>query len=401
ATQELVGADNDFSARERAPYYLANASILHTLGIAESVDSLRVLLQTPDGVKRELTLPRIAGEIVNWWYFRQERGPRPQDCATLLSRFDADKPFHIDYRDRAYWFEVLPEQNTVYMQLSAVQDLGEETFAGFTRRLFDYIDNHAVGKLVIDIRYNGGGDGSMLWPFVYEIIKRDRINQRGRLFVITGPKTFSAATMAACHLANHTNALLVGEPVGAGMNHHGDAVGFTLPNSGYTLNVSTLYWQFGYPTDRRAYIPPDYPAVMTAAAYFAGRDPALEAILNGDATSVKDIALRDGVDAALAWYERAKAKFTDIDWWVPFTEREANSLGYELLELGNTADAVTIFTLNADAFPQSWNVWDSLGEAHLAAGHRADALRCYRKSLELNPGNGHAQMVVRNLESGR
>ena len=52
------------------------------------------------------------------------------------------------------------------------------------------------------------------------------------------------------------------------------------------------------------------------------------------------------------------------------------------------ARAVAIFELNAEAFPGSWNVWDSLGEALASAGRRDEAIRCYERALELDPGAG-------------
>lgn len=396
--QEIVAADNAYSRRERAHYHFANASMLKALGISDSADSLTVVLEAPDGNERTLELGKIKGNLHGSWYFRQDRGPQPDACASVLTVLADDKPFHLDYRDKAYWFEYLTEHKAVYMQFSAVQDLGDESFADFWHRMFAYIDEHSVEKLIIDIRYNGGGNGDMLWPFIYEIIKRDSINTRGNLFVIIGPKTFSAATMAACRLKNHTNAMLVGEPIGSGMNHYGDAGGFELPNSGLRFRVSTLYWQEGHPADRRDILPPDYPGVMTAKAYFSGSDPSLEAILNGEVRLLEDIVMGEGLDAGIAWYEAKKKEFAGVDWWIPFTERGANNFGYRLLGNGDMQGAIKVFALNAETFPDSWNVWDSLGEAHMKAGNREEAIRCYRKSLEINPGNENGRDILMRLE---
>ena len=68
-------------------------------------------------------------------------------------------------------------------------------------------------------------------------------------------------------------------------------------------------------------------------------------------------------------------------------EQEINALGYELMQGKKLPEAIAVFTLNAEAFPASYNVYDSRGEAYMAAGDKAAAIRDYKKSVELNPGN--------------
>lgn len=70
-------------------------------------------------------------------------------------------------------------------------------------------------------------------------------------------------------------------------------------------------------------------------------------------------------------------------------ENGLNRLGYEILETDPRA-AITLFELNVETHPESWNVYDSLGEAYMAAGDREAAIQNYRRSLELNPENQNA-----------
>jgi tetratricopeptide (TPR) repeat protein len=74
---------------------------------------------------------------------------------------------------------------------------------------------------------------------------------------------------------------------------------------------------------------------------------------------------------------------------------DINELGYYYLRNGNAALAIAVFTFNTKAFPESYNAWDSLGEAHMEAGNREEAIRYCEKSLRLNPGNTSA---VKKLE---
>ena len=65
--------------------------------------------------------------------------------------------------------------------------------------------------------------------------------------------------------------------------------------------------------------------------------------------------------------------------------------------MGNTAGAVEIFKLNVEQFPKEWNVYDSLGEAYLKIGNKAEAIKNYKKSIELNPNNDNGIGVLKSL----
>lgn len=69
-------------------------------------------------------------------------------------------------------------------------------------------------------------------------------------------------------------------------------------------------------------------------------------------------------------------------------ETAFNALGYRFFQQpGKLTEAIAVFEMNSDAFPGSWNAWDSLGEALLAQGEFDRAEACYSRSLELNPGS--------------
>lgn len=68
-------------------------------------------------------------------------------------------------------------------------------------------------------------------------------------------------------------------------------------------------------------------------------------------------------------------------------ESELITLGYALIRERKLAEAKTVFTMATEAFPSSWNAWDSLGEACAMAGDYEVAKAHYAKSVELNPRN--------------
>ena len=65
------------------------------------------------------------------------------------------------------------------------------------------------------------------------------------------------------------------------------------------------------------------------------------------------------------------------------TEGELNQFGYTQLQAGKLDDAIATFRENVKRHPDSWNTYDSLGEALAAKGSRQDAIESYRKALSM------------------
>ena len=61
--------------------------------------------------------------------------------------------------------------------------------------------------------------------------------------------------------------------------------------------------------------------------------------------------------------------------------------------------AVRVFELNAESYPASFNVWDSLAESYMKTGRKKEAIQNYRKSLEINPGNQNALDMIASIEA--
>jgi hypothetical protein len=178
-----------------------------------------------------------------------------------------------------YWFEHLPERKAVYFQYNAVLDDPKESIARFCERLFRFVDEKEVERLVIDMRFNDGGNNFLNQPLVHGLIRCDRINRKGRLFLLVGRNTFSAAMNGATDIERHTEAIFIGEPTGSSPNFVGESVIVILPYSKIWVSISDLYWQRSVAMDSRPWIAPRLHLPPTFADYRAGRDPALEAAL--------------------------------------------------------------------------------------------------------------------------
>lgn len=105
-------------------------------------------------------------------------------------------------------------------------------------------------------------------------------------------------------------------------------------------------------------------------------------------TRALETAVRRGeIEAVAAAYRREPGAF-HVD------ENAMNGYGYRLLRSDRIDEAVTVFALNAAAFPESWNVHDSLAEAYWTQGDVKRAIAGYEKSLELEPGNDNGVRML-------
>lgn len=101
-----------------------------------------------------------------------------------------------------------------------------------------------------------------------------------------------------------------------------------------------------------------------------------------------------GVARVISLYRKLRGEQAES---YDFSSSELNSMGYQVMRLGDVAGAVEIFKLNVEEFPGEWNVYDSLAEAELKLGDKASAILHYRKSLELNPRNDNGRDMLRSL----
>jgi CubicO group peptidase (beta-lactamase class C family) len=114
------------------------------------------------------------------------------------------------------------------------------------------------------------------------------------------------------------------------------------------------------------------------------------------ADTLFDTVMEKDTQAAVKQYRELKATQKDA---FDFSEQQLNSLGYRLMQMKRVKDAIEIFKLNVEMFPQGFNPYDSLGEAYMENGDKSLAIQNYKKSLELNAKNTGAIDKLKKLES--
>jgi tetratricopeptide (TPR) repeat protein len=248
------------------------------------------------------------------------------------------------------------------------------------------------------MRNNGGGNNYLNRPLLLGILK-SRVDERGKLFTIIGRRTFSAAQSLINELDKYTNTLFVGEPTGENVNHFGDPAHIELPNSGIVIRASTLWWQVMDPRDLRQWTGPHIAAELTSTDYRTNTDPAMNAIMKYTpkkelAESMLEALMANNV--ALAKKQFWEFKNDPANEYAS-AETSVNGLGYRLMEMKRLDQAIEVLKLNVEAFPQSGNTYDSLGEAYMNAGNKELAIKNYEKAIELDPSNTNAITILKRL----
>jgi hypothetical protein len=398
AVRELIGRDNEMNARFFAPFLLVMPEILHAIGAIDGPENAPLLLEQNGA--RTVALLRPSGLAVmmpsdtdvSWAPEAGWVDMRGVDGLHTPPWLRGDPRDHLR-------FEYLPESRTAYVQFNKVADEPNETIAAFAGRLRAFVDSGAVDRVVLDLRLNRGGDGTLNRPLLLSLIRSPKLEGPGRLFVLIGRSTFSATQFLVHDLEEYTGAIFVGEPTAGKPNSYGDSRKITLPNSGITVRASIFYWQRTHPLDTRRWKGPDVAAELTSRDYRANVDPAMREVLAYTVEPSLAERMRDAfaagdsagaVELHLEYKADPRHAYAD-------TELELNALGYELLRQGRHGQAIVVLRLNAADHPGSSNAFDSLGEAFLEAGRREKAIESYERAVILDPANENALQALEKL----
>jgi hypothetical protein len=249
--------ENTWYTMNTLPAFLMIPDILLTLGIVSDYDhgSFTFLDSNDKQIKVDL-IPRPAPLNVAWIY-ASETQP--------LFRKNINDPF---------WFTYLEDINAVYVNFKKYDDLNRNA-----DKLFGFIEEKKPTRLIVDLRFNGGGDFKKGRRLLISRIKENKqLNQKGNLFVITGRRTFSAAMVNSIDFKKETNAIIIGEPPGEKPNSYSENDEMKLPNSELVISYSTRYYKF-LDEDVEAF-QPDIRIDPNWKDYKEGRDAVMDWIIS-------------------------------------------------------------------------------------------------------------------------
>jgi Tetratricopeptide repeat len=271
----LISRDNPAAPQVMGPMRMRNVPILAGLGLIPDPRQLTLTVRDIRGKTRTVILPADS-DVPS----RKLWDAYPKNWKRFVDTLPGPLPLYLKDPFKDYWFEYLPDSKTVYLQWNHVHSDPAEPIGSFFDRVSQFIQGHPVEKLVVDMRWNNGGDTSLV-PIVLSCLISDaRIDRSAKLFLITGHRTFSAAQNAVTMITRFTPAIVVGDTTGSSPNFVGEDAPLLLPYSKLMVSISDLYWESSWPTDYRVWISPLIYVPPTFAEYRRNRDGALAAILN-------------------------------------------------------------------------------------------------------------------------
>jgi hypothetical protein len=260
----LVPGDNDWSRRGLTPGYLVTAEVLHGLRIIPSTGPATFTLESRTGVRRDVTLRTVTTQrydsvLGEFWKPPVRPGMSPKRL-----------PASLRYADQVRYITTISRGRAVYF---AYNQTIQPTYE-LTERLKKLMRDRRVKRLIVDVRRNGGGNNTTYRTLI-EFLRSPSVNRRGRLVVLIGRLTFSAAQNFINELERTTSVIFVGEPSGGSPNHFSDGDPSELPTLRLRPRTSTGYIQDSRPDDTRVAIEPHVRVDVTSADFMARRDRVL------------------------------------------------------------------------------------------------------------------------------
>lgn len=236
------------------PMMIETPAIMHAAGLSKSPDMITFSLQKSNGDKAEAVFKASLDKEAAGFPFRQgwmtlqtEILPDENDewvrsldgqsknLATYLKATDA--PLFQPIAGNGHYVRT---QSGFGSDTQSTEELLEESLKG--------IDNASLDYLVVDNRWNAGGD--YLQSIEFAKLAPGKIKKGGRLYIVVGPQTFSAAVVSTAMLKYYggKKAMIVGTPMGDREQFWAErGMGFQLPNSEFYVNYATGYhdWEKG------------------------------------------------------------------------------------------------------------------------------------------------------------
>ncbi len=280
----IVANENAQYLRLASETMLLNRDVLQALGLVRD----GVLRLTVRGENGERFTARLSKTVSSEAY----SAPHKWLWANKSGRWPRYFNMHHEGASPNFWLEYLRDGQALYFRYASCteRELGSgdtsygRTYDEVAQEVLDFIATHPIDRVIIDLRGNGGGTMGIADELFRKLsratdVTGERIDQRGRLFVLIDGGTYSAAVRQAARLAERTNAILLGEPTAGPPNFFADPKPIVLPNSHITVTVSTVWSRNSQSRMRDDALIPDHIVGTTFEDFINGTDPVLEAAL--------------------------------------------------------------------------------------------------------------------------
>jgi hypothetical protein len=255
----VQGVENEWSLRAGYRWHLNVAELLYGAGVTADVTASEFTFTTPEGGKTTVTATALPMNE-----FAKKIGDRLVPGRGVFDERDFAQSDSL-------WLASDPQSKTAYIYFSAYP--GRDGMERFAIKTADYLAAEDTRNLIVDLRDNGGGDFFVGLMLAHALIGVDNLDWASGIYVLIGPKTYSAGMANAAQYRRVLNATLVGQPTGGNPVGYQEGGGFELPHSGRHVMYSKRFYRF---QDRPSGgVIPDHRVATDWASYRSGVDRVL------------------------------------------------------------------------------------------------------------------------------
>lgn len=237
--------------RLHAVLYIESPEILYGAGLGLHPQETTWTLRLSNGSEATRTLPGedCDGEpngLMTRWLSPQRTQGEPEAWRALVSA-DSDLPVPLREFSVPFRRTWTADGCTLFIQLKAIQDVGESRIGDFLQATSEAMAAHRPCNIILDLRFNSGGDYTKAAAFAAHLPAS--VAPGGRVYILTGPQTFSAAITTAAFVkqAAGSRAIILGEPVGDRLAFYGEGNTGCLAHAGLCVHYATAMHDYARP----------------------------------------------------------------------------------------------------------------------------------------------------------
>lgn len=257
-----LSAENEHGARYLFARYAFTPELLYGAGLAANPARTELSFELPDGSPLTKVIERDTFDPWKRYDARNLRRVRPERESSH------------------FWAEYRPTEDAIVAEIRYILDESQgQTVEGFASRLRQLLSEHPEARLVLDLRFGGGGSGHAMGPLLEVLRRSSQGRTPGLIFALIGRRTGGTVLELASVLRNTTPIVFVGEPTGDGPNRVGDSTEITLPSSGIVLYVTEIQWPTTLSEEVEKALVPAIPVPVRFVDALQEKDAALAAAL--------------------------------------------------------------------------------------------------------------------------
>ena len=186
---------------------------------SDGIDAAKLTFEQPDGQRVDIELTPVAASR----YVSAFADPLFGHYPSILP--GASQPLYLSGSARPLWARTLARGRAVYVGYNSVRS----PTPAVLRKIERLVRGKGVRRVIVDLRLNGGGDNTT-YGSLTTLFGSKAVNKRGKLRVLIGRATFSAAANFAAEIDRATRAVFVGEPTGGGVETYADTFPVLAPD---------------------------------------------------------------------------------------------------------------------------------------------------------------------------